>query len=178
MNAVMSPAKKPLNERIGEVFVSGTVSALTAFPLSIGFALLAGVPPVVMILASIYSAIFNAALAGRYGVGGPNTAVAMLTGAALMPFAPAETSLYMGYVFALCVLVGIYQLLFALMLRKIDLMDYVSTTVIDGITFGIGGVFVMTSLWMAAGLGQPGGAQWTVFHALMSIDRALEGSGR
>lgn len=173
----MSPAKKPLNERIGEVFVSGTVSALTAFPLSIGFALLAGVPPVVMILASIYSAMFNAALAGRYGVGGPNTAVAMLTGAALMPFAPAETSLYMGYVFALCVLVGFYQLLFALMLRKIDLMDYVSTTVIDGITFGIGGVFVLTSLWMAAGLAQPGGAQWTVFHALMSIDRVLEGSG-
>lgn len=177
MNAMMSPAKKPVNERIGEVFVSGTVSALTAFPLSIGFALLAGVPPVVMILASIYSAMFNAALAGRYGVGGPNTAVAMLTGAALMPFAPAETSLYMGYVFALCVLVGFYQLLFALMLRKIDLMDYVSTTVIDGITFGIGGVFVLTSLWMAAGLAQPGGAQWTVFHALMSVDRALEGSG-
>lgn len=177
MNATMSRAKKRLNERIGEVFVSGTVSALTAFPLSIGFALLAGVPPVVMILASIYSAIFNAALAGRYGVGGPNTAVAMLTGAALMPFAPAETSLYMGYVFALCVLVGFYQLMFALMLRKIDLMDYVSTTVIDGITFGIGGVFVLTSLWMAAGLAQPGGAQWTVFHALMSVDRSLEGSG-
>lgn len=176
MNVIHSPVKS-LHERLSEVFVSGTVSALTAFPLSIGFALLAGVPPVVMILASIYSAIFNAALAGRYGVGGPNTAVAMLSGAALMPFAPAETSLYMGYVFALCVLVGAYQLLFALMLRKIDLMDYVSTTVIDGITFGIGGVFVLTSLWMAAGLAQPGGTQWTVFHALMSVDRALEGSG-
>lgn len=177
MNTIESPSKKSLHERMGEVFVSGSVSALTAFPLSIGFALLAGVPPVIMILASIYSAIFNATLAGRYGVGGPNTAVAMLTGAALMPFAPAETSLYMGYVFALCVLVGCYQLLFALMLRKVDLMDYVSTTVIDGITFGIGGVFVLTSLWMAAGLAQPGGTQWTVFNALMSVDRTLEGSG-
>jgi SulP family sulfate permease len=168
------PSSRP---RTGEVIVSGTVSALTAFPLSIGFALLAGVPPATMIVASVYSALFNAALAGRYGVGGPNTAVAMLTGAALMPYAPAESSLYMGYVFALCVLVGVYQLVFALILRKIDLMDYVSTTVIDGITFGIGAVFVLTSLWLAFGLAQPGGAQWTVFHALMSVDRILTGDG-
>jgi len=177
MSSSIAISRKPLGPHVGEVLVSGTVSALTAFPLSIGFALLAGVPPVVMILASIYSAVFNAMLAGRYGVGGPNTAVAMLTGAALMPFAAAESSLYMGYVFALCVLVGVYQLLFALMLRKVDFMDYVSTTVIDGITFGIGLVFVLTSLWMAAGLAQPGGAQWTVFHALMSVDRTLEGGG-
>jgi MFS superfamily sulfate permease-like transporter/rhodanese-related sulfurtransferase len=174
-----STAAQPMGfrARAGEIFVAGTVSALTAFPLSIGFALLAGVPPVVMVAASVYSALFNAALAGRYGVGGPNTAVAMLTGAALMPYAPAESDLYMGYVFALCVLVGIYQLLFALILRKVDLMDYVSTTVIDGITVGIGAVFVLTSLWMAAGLAQPGGAQWTVFHALMSVDRTLAGDG-
>ena len=150
MNPSIAVSAQRLGPRIGEVFVAGTVSALTAFPLSIGFSLLAGVPPAVMVLASIYSAIFNAVLAGRYGVGGPNTAVAMLTGTALMPFAPAESSLYMGYVFALCVLVGVYQLLFALMLRKVDFMDYVSTTVIDGITFGIGVVFVLTSLWMAA----------------------------
>jgi len=177
MNGRVSMSAKRFGSNVLEVFVSGTVSALTAFPLSIGFALLAGVPPAVMVLASVYSALFNAALAGRYGVGGPNTAVAMLTGAALMPFAPAESSLYMGYVFALCVLVGVYQLLFALMLRKVDLMDYVSATVIDGITFGIGAVFVLTSLWMAAGLAQPSGAQWTVFNALMTLDRTLEGSG-
>ena len=177
MNQTMRITARHFGSRAGEIFVSGTVSALTAFPLSIGFALLAGVPPIIMVLASVYSALFNAALAGRYGVGGPNTAVAMLTGAALMPFAPAESSLYLGYVFALCVLVGIYQLLFSLLLRKIDLMDYVSNTVIDGISFGIGAMFVLTSLWMVAGLAQPGGAQWTPFHALMSVDRTLEGSG-
>lgn len=177
MNATNSALRKGLGQRFGNTFLSGAVSALTAFPLSIGFALLAGVPPAVMILASIYAAIFNAALAGRYGVGGPNNAVAILTGAALTPFAPVESDLYMGYVFALCVLVGIYQLLFALVLRKIDLMDYVSTTVIDGITFGIGAVFVLMSLWIASGLAQPSGSQWIVFHALMSVDRILDGSG-
>lgn len=159
----------------GKVVVSGVVSAITALPLSIGFALMAGVPPAAMVLASVYAGVFNALLAGRYGVGGPNTAVAMLTGAALMPFAPPESGLYMGYVFALCVLIGLYQLLFAALLRRIDVMDYVSATVIDGVTFGIGAVFVLTSLWMAAGLAQPGGAQWSVFHALMSLDRVLAG---
>lgn len=162
---------------LSKVVVSGAVSAITALPLSIGFALMAGVPPSVMVLASVYSGVFNALLAGRYGVGGPNTAVAMLTGAALMPFAPPESDLYMGYVFALCVLAGAYQLLFAALLRRVDIMDYVSTTVIDGVTFGIGAVFVLTSLWMAAGLAQPGGAQWSVFHALMSVDRVLDGTG-
>lgn len=176
MNAAISILRKGYVQRIGNIFLTGTVSALTAFPLSIGFALLAGVPPSVMILASIYAAIFNATLAGRYGVGGPNNAVAILTGVALTPFAPAESDLYMGYVFALCVMVGIYQLLFALVLRKVDLMDYVSTTVIDGITLGIGAVFVLMSLWIASGLAQPGGYQWVVFEALMSIDRVLDGS--
>jgi len=170
-------AGSPTASRIVDVIVAGTVSALTAFPLSIGFALLAGVPPFVMILTSIYSAVFNAALAGRYGVGGPNTAVAMLTGAALAPFAPAESGLYLGYVFALCVLVGVYQLALAVVLRRVDLMDYVSSTVIDGITFGIGAVFVLTSLWMAFGLAQPSEGQWIVFNALVGIDRLLTGDG-
>lgn len=163
--------------RTVDVIVAGTVSALTAFPLSIGFALLAGVPPFVMILTSIYSAVFNAALAGRYGVGGPNTAVAMLTGAALAPFAPAESGLYLGYVFALCVLVGVYQLALAVVLRRVDLMDYVSSTVIDGITFSIGAVFILTSLWMAFGLAQPSEGQWIVVNALVGIDRLLAGDG-
>jgi SulP family sulfate permease len=166
-----------IGRQVAETIAAGSVLALTAFPLSIGFALLAGVPAAVMILTSIYSAFFNAALAGRYGVGGPNTAVAMLTGAALSPFAPAESSLYLGYVFALCVLVGVYQLLLALVLKRIDLMDYISSTVIDGITFGIGAVFVLTSLWMAFGLAQPGSGQWIVFDALVGIDRLLSGDG-
>lgn len=176
MNQAVPASAARFQSRAGQVVVAGAVSALTAFPLSIGLALLAGVPPVIMVLASIYSAVFNAALGGRYGVGGPNTAVAMLTGAALMPFAPPDSDLYLGYVFALCVLVGFYQLLFALVLRRVDIMDYVSTTVIDGITLGIGAVFVLNALWMAAGLAQPGGAQWTVFDALMSVDRVLDGS--
>ena len=156
--------------------LAGSVTAISAFPLSIGFALMAGVPPGAMVLASLYAGVINALCGGRYGVGGPNTAVALLTGAAVMPFAPPESELYMGYVYALCVLVGVYQLLFAAILSRVDLMDYVSTTVIDGITWGIGVLFILGSLWLAAGLAQPGGAQWPPLHALMSLDRIIDGS--
>lgn len=159
-----------------QALLSGGLTAVSAFPLSIGFALMAGVPPGVMVLTSLYAGLINALCGGRYGVGGPNTAVALLTGAAIMPFAPPETDLYMGYVYALCVLVGAYQLLFAAILTRIDLMDYVSTTVIDGITWGIGVLFILGSIWLAAGLAQPGGAQWPVFHALMAVDRILDGN--
>ena len=38
---------------------AGAVTAIVSFPLSIGFAILAGVPPIVMIAASIYTAFFN-----------------------------------------------------------------------------------------------------------------------
>ncbi|MDO8990870.1 MAG: SulP family inorganic anion transporter [Sideroxyarcus sp.] len=158
------------------ILVSGMVSALAAFPVSIGLALIAGVPPSVMVAASIYAGAFSAIFGSRYGVGGPNAAVAVMTGGALLPFAAPESNLYLGYVVTLCFLVGLYQLMFALMLRKVNLLDYISTTVIDGLIYGVGITFVMSSLWMALGLAQPGGFQWSVFHFVMSLDRFLDGS--
>lgn len=154
----------------------GVISALVAFPLSIGFALAAGVPPEVMVLSSIYSALFNAAFASsRYGVGGPNTAVSILIGAAILPFAPQESSLYMGYVFALSVIVGILQLAITVVLRKVDILDYISITVIDGLTMGIGSVFVLRSINMASGLAPDSPAQWIIFNAITSIAIVVEG---
>ena len=156
--------------------IAGFVSALAAFPVSIGLALIAGVPPAAMVAASIYAGFFGALFSSKYGVGGPNAATAVMTGVALRPFAPPESSLYMGYVLTLCLLIGLYQLLFAALLRKVNLLDYISTTVVDGLIYGVGITFVMSSLWMTFGLAQPGGFQWTAFHALMSLDRILDGS--
>ena len=156
--------------------VAGIAGAIVAFPLSIGFALIAGVPSEVMIVASIYAAFFNAIFASsKYGIGGPNTAVALITGAAVAPFAPREGDLYMGYVFVLCLLVGIIQMLISLALRKIDIMDYVSTTVIDGLTMGIGAIFILTSLNWAVGLAPDINAQWIVFDAFTSLVNFTEG---
>ncbi len=156
--------------------IPGIATAIAAFPLSIGFAIIAGVPPEVMILASIYSAFFNAIFASsKYGVGGPNTAAALITGAAIAPFAPAEGVLYMGYLFSLTVMVGVVQLIFSLIITRIDIMDYVSNTVIDGLTAGIGAIFILTAINMAVGLSPAGPSQWKIFSGLASIALMLDG---
>ena len=161
---------------LGNAITPAIATAIVSLPLSIGFAIIAGVPPEVMIVASIYAAFFNAMFAGsKYGVGGPNTAVALLTGAAIAPFAPAESHLYMGYIFALCVMVSVFQLMLSYVHRFIDLMDYVSKTVIDGLTVGIGAVFILSSLNMALGLSPNTGQQWSILNAFATFVVTLEG---
>ena len=167
---------KPLIRSLQRDVVPGVVNALVAFPLSIGLAVIAGVAPEHMVLASIYSYALGALLsASRYGVGGPNTAVALMTGAAIAPFAPPESSLALGYVWALCVMVGAFQLSMAVVLRYVDIMDYVPTSIIDGLTVGIGAIFVMSSLPSALGLAPDGGNQWIVFNAYVFSVLAVEG---
>lgn len=156
--------------------IPGVATAIAAFPLSIGFAIIAGVPPEVMILASIYSAFFNSVFASsKYGVGGPNTAASLITGAAIAPFAPAEGILYMGYLFSLTIMVGVIQLILCLLITRVDVMDYVSNTVIDGLTAGIGAIFILTAINMAIGLAPDVPSQWAIFNGFTSIALMLDG---
>jgi len=165
-----------ITEKLINRITAGIGGAVVAFPLSIGFAIIAGVPEEIMIAASIYAAIINAIFASsRYGIAGPNTAVALITGAAIAPFAPREGDIYMGYVFALCILVALFQFLISIILRKVDIMDYVSNTVIDGLTMGIGAIFILNSINMAAGLSPDITNQWTIFNAFTSFVLILEG---
>ena len=159
-------------------FWPGVVSAIVAFPLSIGLAIIAGVPPEAMIAASVYAYFISALLsASRYGVGGPNTAVAIITGAAVAPFATNETDLYFGYVLTLCLMAGLLQFLAALVLRRVDIMDYIPATVIDGLTLGIGAVFILSSLHLTLGLAPDFGNQWIIFNAYVSLVNAWAGDG-
>ena len=169
---INNPATISAQDRI----FAGIGGAVVAFPLSIGFALIAGIPEEIMIQASIYAALINALFSSsRYGISGPNTAVALITGGAIAPFAPREGDAYMGYIFALCVLVAVIQLCLSLLLRKIDIMDYVSNTVIDGLTFGIGIIFILNSINMAAGLSPDITNQWMVLNVFTSIVLIMEG---
>lgn len=171
---MIHPAFKTLSRQ----FWPGVVSAIIAFPLSIGLAVIAGVQPQVMIVASIYAYFISAmASASRYSVGGPNTAVAMVTGAAVAPYATTESDLYLGYVLALCLMVGVVQFIAAFILRRIDVMDYIPATVIDGLTLGIGAVFILSSLHLAMGLAPDFANQWIVFNAYVSLVNAWVGDG-
>lgn len=159
-----------------QILAPGLASAVMGLPLAVGFAVLAGVPPMVMILTSVYSALFNALLSSsRYGNGGPNTLVALMTGAALSHYAPVESSMYMGYVFALTIIIGIIQLMMAWLFIKFDPLDYVSPGVLDGVTVGAGVAFLFSAIAPSLGFATGGPEQWSGYNVYVLISHALQG---
>lgn len=123
--------------------VSGVVGALLVIPQAITFSYLAGVAPV----HGLYCAIFVGFLASLLGnsplVSGPNTAVAILLGLTVLPFAGRGSPLYTELILALSIMVGVIQLLIWLS-RGATLFRYFSPAAISGIKAGVG-VWLITS---------------------------------
>jgi SulP family sulfate permease len=156
----------------------GFVMALINLPMSIGFAFLAGVPPVMMIISSIVCPIIGYFLnSSRYAVGGPNSATSILIAVAVTPFAPQMGDLYVGYVASLCLMVGLWQLALSLIFAKYHVTDYINNDVIEGLILGIGILFVLATMYMVLGLPQLSDSQWVVFSLLSLISSSLEGEG-
>lgn len=165
------------NEVTRNVF-PGFVMALINLPMSIGFAFLAGVPPVMMIVSSIVCAIIGYFLnASKYAVGGPNSATSILIAVAVTPFAPQMGDLYVGYVATLALMVGVWQLVFCLVFAKYHVTDYLNNDIIEGLVLGIGILFVLATLYMVLGLPQMSNEQWIVFDVSSLVISALEGEG-
>lgn len=164
-----------MTRRFVQVFVPGLVLAIMGFPLAVGFAVLAGVPPMMMVLTSVYSALFNAALSSsRYGNGGPNTLIALMTGAALSHYAPAESSMYLGYVFSLNIMIGVAQLIMAWLFTKFDPLDYVNRVVLDGLTVGAGIAFLFSAIAPALGFAPGSSEQWSGYNVYVLLSYALQ----
>jgi len=156
----------------------GFVMALINLPMSIGFAFLAGIPPIMMIIASIICAIIGHFLnSSKYAVGGPNSATAILIAVAVTPFAPQMGDLYIGYVASLALMVGLWQLLFCVLFAKYHITDYFNNDVIEGLVLGIGIIFVLATLYMVLGLPQLSYTQWLVFDVISLGISTLEGEG-
>ncbi len=156
----------------------GFVMALINLPMSIGFAFLAGIPPVMMINASIICAIIGHFLnASRYAVGGPNSATSILIAVAVTPFAPQMGDLYIGYVASLALMVGIWQLLFCIVFAKYHITDYFNQELIEGLVLGIGIIFVLATLYMVLGLPQLSYQQWLVFDVVSLGIGSFAGEG-
>ena len=156
----------------------GFVMALINLPMSIGFAFLAGIPPVMMINASIVCAIIGHFLnASRYAVGGPNSATSILIAVAVTPFAPQMGDLYIGYVASLALMVGIWQLLFCFIFAKYHITDYFNQELIEGLVLGIGIIFVLATLYMVLGLPQLSYQQWLVFDVVSLGIGSFAGEG-
>jgi SulP family sulfate permease len=122
---------------------AGLTGALLVIPQAITFAYLAGVAPEYGLYCAVFVGLF-ASLFGRSPmIGGPNTAVSILIGLSVLPFAGRGSPLYVDFVLALSLMVGLIQLAIWL-LRGAEVFRYFSPAAITGIKVGVG-VWLVTS---------------------------------
>lgn len=130
---------------------AGVAGALLVIPQAITFAYLAGVPPEY----GLYCAAFVGFLSSLFGnsplVGGPNTAVAILIGLTVLPFAGRGSPLFIEFVLVLSLAVGLIQLVIWLA-RGAVLFRYFSPAAIAGIKVGVGALLISSALESALGL--------------------------
>ncbi len=127
-----------------EIF-AGFVGAILVIPQGITYAYLAGLQPEYGLYCAIFVTLFSSLLGTSSMMSGPNTAVAILIGTAVVPLAGRGSPIYIDYVFLLCLMVGIVQLLFWL-LRGARVFQYLSPAAISGISAGAGFLIIMASL--------------------------------
>lgn len=127
-----------------EIF-AGFVGAILVIPQGITYAYLAGLQPEYGLYCAIFVTLFSSILGSSSMMSGPNTAVAILIGTAVLPLAGRGSPVYIDYVYLLCLMVGLIQLLFWL-LRGARLFQYLSPAAISGISAGAGFLIIMASL--------------------------------
>jgi SulP family sulfate permease len=104
---------------------AGLVGAVLVIPQGINFAYLAGMQPEYGLYCAIFVTLFASVLGTSSMMSGPNTAVAILIGTAVLPLAGRGSPVYVDFVFLLCLMVGMVQLLFWL-LRAGRIFQYIS----------------------------------------------------
>lgn len=133
------------SEFIRSELFAALIGALLVIPQAISFSFLAGVPPQY----GLYCAIFMGFVASLLGkspiISGPNTALVMLIGATLAPFAGKGTPLYFEYLALLTLMVAGFQLLFYLF-RWYRIFDYIHPVTIKAISTSIGVLLIISSL--------------------------------
>lgn len=136
--------KKKLGNWRTEVF-AGFVGAILVIPQGITYAYLAGLQPEYGLYCAIFVTLFCSLLGTSSMMSGPNTAVAILIGSAVLPLAGRGSPVYIDFVFILCMMVGLIQLLFWI-LRGSRIFQYLSPAAISGISAGAGFLIIMASL--------------------------------
>lgn len=125
--------------------LAGLVGAILVIPQGITFAYLAGLQPEYGLYCAIFVTLFCSLLGTSSMMSGPNTAVAILIGTAVLPLAGTGSPVYIDYVFLLCMMVGLIQLLFWVV-RGARIFQYLSPAAISGISAGAGFLIIMASL--------------------------------
>jgi MFS superfamily sulfate permease-like transporter len=147
-----------------EVSAGITLAALI-IPLNIGYAQVAGLPPVVGLYAAIIPlVIFALFTTSRHVVGSPDASIAALVGATLLAFAAPGDPLRVQYAGALAVMCG---LLFGVFwyFRLAFLANFLSRAVLVGFISGLGIEVLTNQLRKILGASVGGGAEVGTFAA-------------
>ncbi len=132
-------------EELNTELLGALAGAMLVIPQGITFAYLAGLPPEYGIYTSVFVTLFASLFGSSSMLGGPNTAVAILIGVAIAPFAGRGSPLYIDYVLLLSLMVGLIQLAIWLA-RGGKYFQYLSPAAVTGITVGVGMILIFSSL--------------------------------
>lgn len=127
-----------LRQAAGNDLVAAVLVCLLLVPQALGYAQLAGLPPVVGLYASILPLAVYALLGGSAGVAlalGPVAILSLMTAAALQPLGEAGSAQYLAGAALLTLLVGLFLLGMSL-LRLGVLANFLSHPVIAGFVSG------------------------------------------
>jgi len=117
---------------------AGITLAALIIPLNIGYAQVAGLPPVFGLYAGIIPlAIFALFTSSRHVVGSPDAPISAIMGAMLIGFAPMGDPLRVQYALALAVMCGLLFFLFWFF-RLAFLANFLSRAVLAGFITGLG----------------------------------------
>jgi sulfate permease, SulP family len=117
---------------------AGITLAALIIPLNIGFAQVAGLPPVYGLYAGIIPlAIFALFTSSRHVVGSPDAPISAILGAMLIAFAPIGDPLRAHYALALAVMCGLLFFVFWFF-RLAFLANFLSRAVLAGFITGLG----------------------------------------
>ncbi len=117
---------------------AGVTLAALMIPLNIGYAQVAGLPPVFGLYAGIIPlVIFAIFTSSRHVVGSPDAPIAAIMGAMLIGFAPIGDPLRVQYALALALLCGLLFFLFWFF-RLAFLANFLSRAVLAGFITGLG----------------------------------------
>src|SRR5512139_870855 len=120
-----------------EVSAGITLAALI-IPLNIGYAQLAGLPPVFGLYAGIIPlVVFALFTSSLHVVGSPDAPIAAIMGAVLLGFAPLGDPLRVQYALALAVMCGLLFFVFWFF-RLAFLANFLSRAVLAGFITGLG----------------------------------------
>jgi high affinity sulfate transporter 1 len=117
---------------------AGITLAALMIPLNIGYAQVAGLPPVFGLYAGIIPlAVFALFTGSRHQVSGPDAASSAIIGAILIGFAPVGDPLRMQYALALALMCGLLFFVFWLF-RLAFLANFLSRALLAGFITGLG----------------------------------------